>query len=59
MTIPEILEQLKPYTGKFPMAAMKAAIEQREAITPELLREFEEVAWILESPIYLGSSGIC
>ena len=44
MTIPEILEQLKPYTGKFPMAAIKAAIEQREAITPALLREFEESA---------------
>ena len=38
MTIPEILKELEPYTGRFPMKAMQAAIEQREAITPELLR---------------------
>jgi len=44
MTIPEILKELEPYTGRFPMAAMKAAVEQREAITPELLRVLELVA---------------
>ncbi len=44
MTIPEILKELEPYTGRFPMNAMKAAIEQREAITPELLRVLEAVA---------------
>jgi hypothetical protein len=44
MTIPEILKELEPYTGKFPMEAMKAAIERREAITPELLRVLESVA---------------
>ena len=44
MTIPEILEELRPYTGKFPRQAMLAAIEQQEAITPELLREFEQIA---------------
>ena len=44
MTIPEILKELEPYTGRFPMKAMKAAIEQREAITPELLRVLEAVA---------------
>ncbi len=44
MTIPEILKKLEPYTGKFPMKAMRAAIEQREAITPELLRVLESVA---------------
>jgi len=44
MTIPEILKELEPYTGRFPMAAMKAAVEQREAITPELLRVLESVA---------------
>jgi hypothetical protein len=44
MTVPEILNELEPYTGKFPMKAMKAAIEQREAITPELLRVVEAVA---------------
>jgi Protein of unknown function (DUF1186)/SEC-C motif len=44
MTIPEILKELEPYTGRFPMQAMRAAIEQREAITPELLRVVESVA---------------
>ena len=44
MTIPEILKELEPYTGRFPMAAMQAAVEQREAITPELLRVLESVA---------------
>jgi hypothetical protein len=44
MTIPEILKELEPYTGRFPKKAMLAAIEQREAITPELLRVVEAVA---------------
>jgi hypothetical protein len=44
MTIPDILAKLEPYTGRFPMKAMRAAIEQREAITPELLRVLETVA---------------
>jgi hypothetical protein len=44
MTIPEILKELELYTGHFPMKAMTAAIEQREAITPELLRVLEAVA---------------
>jgi len=44
MTIPEILKELEPYTGRFPRQAMKAAIEQRDALTPELLRVLEEVA---------------
>jgi hypothetical protein len=44
MTIPEILKELEPYTGKFPMEAMKAAIEQRESITPELLRVVGAIA---------------
>jgi hypothetical protein len=44
MTIPEILKELEPYTGSFPMKAMRAAIEQREAITPELLRVIEVIA---------------
>src|ERR1017187_595685 len=48
MTIPEILKELEPYTGRFPMEAMRAAIEQREAITPELLRVVEAVA---EDPV--------
>jgi hypothetical protein len=44
MAIPEILKELEPYTGKFPLEVMKAAVEQREAITPELLRVVEAVA---------------
>jgi hypothetical protein len=44
MTIPEILKELELYTGQFPMAAMRAAVAQREAITPELLRVVEAVA---------------
>jgi hypothetical protein len=44
MTIAEILKELELYTGKFPMKAMKAAVEQREAITPELLRVVEAIA---------------
>ncbi|HXP62293.1 MAG TPA: DUF1186 domain-containing protein [Dongiaceae bacterium] len=44
MTIPEILKELEPHTGRFPMEAMEAAIAQREAITPELLRVIETVA---------------
>jgi hypothetical protein len=44
MTIPEILKQLEPYTGEFPLKALRAAIEQREAITPELLRVVEAIA---------------
>lgn len=44
MTIPEILQALTHYTGKFPRAAMQAAVDQREAITPELLHALESVA---------------
>jgi hypothetical protein len=44
MTITEILKDLEPYTGRFPMDAIRAAIEQREAITPELLRLVEAIA---------------
>jgi hypothetical protein len=44
MTIAEILQELEPFTGKFPMEAMRAAIEQRETITPELLRVVEAIA---------------
>ena len=44
MTISEILNELGTYTGRFPKAAVQAAIEQREAITPELLRLVETIA---------------
>lgn len=48
MTVPEILKELEPYTGRFPKRAVQAAIEQRDAITPELLRVLENAA---ENPI--------
>jgi hypothetical protein len=44
MTIPEILKELEPYTGKSPMKAMRAAVAQRRAMTPELLRVLESIA---------------
>jgi hypothetical protein len=44
MTIPEILKDLELYTGRFPRAALVAAIAQREAIIPELLKALEAVA---------------
>src|SRR5689334_17752067 len=44
MTISETLKELEVSTGSFPQAAVEAAIEQREAITPELLRVLETVA---------------
>jgi len=44
MTITEILSALERYTGRFPYPAMQAAVEQREAITPELLRILQAVA---------------
>ena len=42
--MPEILQELEPYTGELPMKAMREAIEHREAITPELLRVLSAVA---------------
>jgi hypothetical protein len=48
MTVPDILKELEPYTGRFPMKAMRAAVEQREAITPELLKVLETCA---EDPV--------
>jgi hypothetical protein len=48
MTIAEIMKELELCTGRFPMEAMKAAVEQREAVTPELLRVLETVA---EDPV--------
>jgi len=42
MEISEILRQFERLTGKFPHAAVEAAIEQRDEITPELLRILED-----------------
>jgi len=47
MTITEIIDALTTYTGRFPTQAVREAIAQREAITPELLRILKEVG---ESP---------
>jgi len=44
MTVAEILKELELYTGRFPKRAMQQAVEQREAVTPELLRVLEDVA---------------
>jgi hypothetical protein len=44
MSIPEILKALERCNRHFPLAAMSAAIEQREAITPELLALVEAIA---------------
>ena len=44
MTIPEILKELESYTGRFPMKAMRTAIEQREAIAanPSAVAKLED-----------------
>lgn len=44
MTIPEILKALESDAGEFPREALEAAIQQREAITPELLSIVEKVS---------------
>lgn len=44
MTVAEIMKALELHTGRFPKRAVQEAIEQRDAITPELLRVLEEVA---------------
>ncbi len=44
MTVPEILETLDAFTGRHPTEAMRAAIDQCEAITPQLLRTLEVIA---------------
>jgi hypothetical protein len=44
LTVAEILNELGPYTGKFPREALRAAIEQREAIISELIRLVETIA---------------
>jgi hypothetical protein len=42
MEITEILQHLERATGKFPQAAVEAAVARREEITPELLRILED-----------------
>ena len=43
MNIEEILSQLKSEDSTFPRKALKAAISQREEITPHLLKIIENV----------------
>ncbi len=42
MNIVDILNAIERYTGSFPSQALSEAIEQREAITPELLRILDD-----------------
>jgi hypothetical protein len=42
MGIAEILQQLERNNGKFPRAAVEAAVERRDEIIPELLRVLED-----------------
>lgn len=44
MTIPEVLEALDTYTGKYPFEAVAEAVREREAITPELLKALQAAA---------------
>ena len=44
MTPQEIIQALTPFTGTFPEAAFRAALEQKDDITPLLLQALEEVA---------------
>lgn len=57
MTIPEIISALTRVGSEVPAAALAAAAEQREAITPELLRAVES---LLENPQrYLDDDDDC
>ena len=42
METAEILHQFERFTGKFPRAAVEAAVTRQEEVTPELLRIMEE-----------------
>jgi hypothetical protein len=42
METAEILHQIERHTGKFALAAVEAAVERREEVTPELLRTLED-----------------
>lgn len=37
------MKELEPYAVSFRMEAMRPAVEEREAVTPELLRVLEAV----------------
>ena len=44
METAEILHQFERYTGKFARAAVEAAVQRREEVTPELLRILEDTS---------------
>lgn len=44
MTPEEIIHRIRPTTGVYPTEAVKAAIEQRESVSPLLLQALEEAA---------------
>ena len=44
MDIATIRQELEFFTGRFPATAVRAAIEQREAVTPVLLGALQKVA---------------
>jgi hypothetical protein len=58
MDVQDILKQLEVNEGTFPREAVAQAIEQREAITPELLRILEyareNIEEIAERPDYFA-----
>ena len=58
MNIPDILAQLKTMGATLPEDALKAAVEQREQMTPELLQLIEHAKenpdFIRDNPDYMG-----
>ena len=61
MEIADIVQALERNTGSFPRQALEAAVEQREAITPELLgileytlANAEELAFEDREDVYFG-----
>ena len=54
MEVAEILHQLERATGRFPRAAVAAAVDRREEIVPELLRILEGA---LERAVQLDAEG--
>ena len=60
MSIETILQALEHYTGYFPDAPLRAAIDQQEEITPHLLalveRATRDIDRIAADPAYIGIS---
>jgi hypothetical protein len=58
MDVQDILKQLEVNEGTFPREAVAQAIEQREAITPELLRILEYARENIEERDYSEDTGL-